>query len=66
MGGFVDDLFGGGGDDMPVVESQNPSRTAEKIAPSYTGDEKSRRMAASLITKGWDEPTLSKKGLLGG
>lgn len=66
MGGIVDSIFGGGDDDMPVVEAQNPSRTAEKAAQSFAGADRNRRMAASMITRGWDEPTLSKKGLLGG
>ena len=62
----IGSLFGGGDiPDLPKVEAQNPSRTAEKVVTTGGGDNRKRKLASSLMTQNWDEPTLAKKGLLG-
>jgi hypothetical protein len=50
--------------DLPAVQAQNASVTAEPTQDVAGGVNRQKRMA-SLITKDWEQPTLSKKGLLG-
>lgn len=60
-----DSIFGGGTPDLPAVEAQNPSRTADRVDTVTGGVDRQKQLAASMITRAWDEPTLSNKGLLG-
>lgn len=62
-------VFGGGGSGggvkMPSVQAQNPGKRAEPLVNVLDGTERQKKMAASMITKDWAQPTLSQKGLLG-
>ena len=66
MSGIMD-LFGGGTDEpeMPSIQAEQAKRTAEPIEQLSEEAKKSRRMAASMITKGWETPKLGAAGLLG-
>ena len=58
-------IFGGSTPKMPKVVAQNPSRVAERVDSAIGDDDRKRKLASSLMTQNWDEPTLAKKGLLG-
>ena len=58
-------LFSGGDTDMPTVAAQQPSRRAEPITTYRQGKDRQRQLAASMVTRDWDEPTLGEKGLTG-
>lgn len=57
-------LFGGESDFEPMPKAQ-AKRTAEALPQVSEQAKKNKRLAASLLTKGWGEPKLSKAGLLG-
>ena len=61
----ITDLFGGGGDDMPVVQAEQAKRTAEPIKGLTDEAKRNRRLAASMITKDWGKPKLGAAGMLG-
>ena len=61
-----DALFGGGGGiDIPSRKAENVSRTARPVDELSEQAKKNKRLAASILTKSFAEPTLSKPGLLG-
>lgn len=64
MGG----LFGGGSSfKMPTATAEQAKATAKPVKREALSEreKKSRRLAASLMTREWGEPTISKAGLMG-
>ena len=62
-------VFYKGGDKEPDDPPPPPNTAvrAESVIDDLSGDgsERRRKLAASLLTQNWDQPVLSKKGLLG-
>jgi hypothetical protein len=56
----------GGTPDTDVPPPPNRAERSEPILKTFMeGTERQRKLAASLLTQSWDQPVLSKKGLLG-
>jgi hypothetical protein len=61
-------VFGGGGGDMKLPVTAEPTKkiTAEPLGQLSEAAKKNRRRSASILTQGFEPPTLGKTGLLGG
>ena len=57
--------LGGGPDipDMPAVRAGPPKKTAEPLKQLSEQAKKNRQLAASFLTRGFTEPSLSEPGL---
>jgi len=55
----------GGGGSPKLPPKEQASRTAEPIQQLSPQAERNRRLAGSLLTRAFAQPTLSQPGLLG-
>jgi len=58
-----DFLSGGGGVDLPSKQAENVKRTAEALPQDTEASRTSKRLSASLLTKGFTKPALGLPGL---
>jgi len=58
-------LFKAGSIDMPIQPVEQAKQTAVPMAQTSEQARKARLKSASMLTKNWTAPTLSKPGLLG-
>ncbi len=59
-----DDVFGGGGGDLPARTAESPKRTAKPLEQSSDQARRNRRRAAGQVQK-LQPPKLGRAGLLG-